>query len=137
MSHTEEIVYDQFPDAIRTLRGALRNVETVADAVPLALQLLVHGWTTGTQGTPAGLGWDRLGVSASFMVGMLFPEQQRYALLVTARTDEVELLDAGRELAMAAADGLDFLSGAPGTPDEQRRQLRKAAANLRDLAAPV
>ncbi|MFI5843898.1 hypothetical protein ACIA8K_29790 [Catenuloplanes sp. NPDC051500] len=137
MSGADEIVYDEFPEAIRRIHAALRDLETVAEAVPLALALLEHGWTSGSQGTPEGLAWDRLGVSASILVGMLFPDQQRYALMVTGRADDPDLVVAGRELALAAADGLDFLSGEPGTSDERRRSLRKAAANLRSLAEPL
>ncbi|MDR7320839.1 MULTISPECIES: hypothetical protein [Catenuloplanes] len=134
MSNTEEIGYDEFPEAIRVVHAALLDPGRVEEAVPVALQLLAHGWMSAPARTEIARGWDRLGLEADLMVSMLFPDQMRYKLMVTAAPDDVTVLKAGQQLALAAADGLDVLSVVAGLPDERRWALATAAADLRSSA---
>ncbi|GAB7044623.1 MULTISPECIES: hypothetical protein [Catenuloplanes] len=134
MSDAEKIIYDEFPDAIRRVRAALADRETMDEAVPLALQLLEHGWTSGSQETLVGLAWDRLGLGAGMSASLLFPEAYDYTLLVTPRVDDAALLNEGRDLALAAADALDVLCAEAGQQDDRRRVMVSTAAALRAAA---
>ncbi|MFI5845834.1 hypothetical protein ACIA8K_39625 [Catenuloplanes sp. NPDC051500] len=134
MSDMDQVVFDEFPDAIGRVRAALLERELMAEAAPLALQLLEHGWKSGPLETPIGLAWDRLGLEAGMSVELLFPEACDFVLLVTPRVDDEALLKEGRDLALAAADALDIMGMDAGQPDTRRRALADAAAALRVAA---
>ncbi len=60
MSDADEVVYDELPEAIRIVHAALLVPERVAEAVPLALQLLAHGgspWIPAARWPGGGTAW--------------------------------------------------------------------------------
>ncbi|MDP9792939.1 hypothetical protein J2S43_001451 [Catenuloplanes nepalensis] len=134
MSDADEVVYDELPEAIRIVHAALLVPERVAEAVPLALQLLAHGWITLDSRSEVARGWNRLGMESNLMVSMLFPDALHYRVLVTPATDDPVTLEAARQMALAAADGLDLLGEDPSLSVDRRWELVTAAADLRSMA---
>ncbi|WP_157241267.1 hypothetical protein [Catenuloplanes japonicus] len=134
MSNAGEVVYDELPEAIRVVHAALLAPEQIAEAVPLALQLLAHGWITSGSQSEVAHGWERLGVESNLMVSMLFPEEAQYRLLVTPATENPFVLESARQMALAAADGLDVLGRDASMPVDRRWRLVTAADDLRDMA---